>query len=75
MARPSWLTYRAMFGPNTQAEGRCGDHYDRDALQQSARQGHVRSRRKPTLVGLKENQRINPTQSKFAPGRGCHTAG
>jgi hypothetical protein len=24
-------------------------------------------RRKPTLVGLKENQRINPMQSKFAP--------
>ena len=32
-----------------------------------ARQGHVRSRRKPTLVGLKENQRINPLQSKLTP--------
>ena len=27
-------------------------------------------RRKPTLVGLKENQRINPMQSKFAPAEG-----
>jgi hypothetical protein len=36
--------------------------------------GHVRIRRKP-IVGLKENQRINPLQSKFCPGRGCHTAG
>ena len=39
---------------------------------QSARQGHVRSRRKPTLVGLKENQRINPLQSKLPRQRVSH---
>src|ERR1700730_3908555 len=42
-----------------------------------SRHGHFRveaslsaGRRKPTLDALKENQRINPKQSKFAPAEG-----
>jgi hypothetical protein len=50
---------------------------------QVARQGHVRSRRKPTLVGLKENQRIKPQgksedqphAKQITPAEGVFTGG
>jgi hypothetical protein len=46
------------------------------AIEAVKAKGHVRKAGgSRTLVGLKENQRINPMQSKFAPDRGCHTAG